>query len=271
MDVEKIVWVVDDHKLRREGIVGFLANWAAKSSVTLKQIERPEHVYPAELMPENCDLSQLCLLGVGGQSLAARKVENAIRWLRDVLDGRPLAIIGDQFDAGEIKLATQMGVRGLIPTYLDTEVAVRAIEFVMAGGTYFPTGKIFDSHLYELQGPQERNEVVGDKVNSPRAENREVSLDKPQDPKVALPDLSMRQREVLEALKRGLSNKMIARELNLSEATVKIHMRSLLQKFGAENRTQVALKANDPTLSRERATSARREGKPLPKTQTITH
>lgn len=62
-----------------------------------------------------------------------------------------------------------------------------------------------------------------------------------QEAPAALPLLSDRERQVLGLLPKGASNKFIARELNISEATVKIHIRTLLKKIGVENRTQAAL------------------------------
>ncbi|GGE31814.1 hypothetical protein GCM10007276_06260 [Agaricicola taiwanensis] len=59
------------------------------------------------------------------------------------------------------------------------------------------------------------------------------------DEKIAL--LSKRERDVLKAVGRGLGNKRIAGELSISDTTVRLHMRSIMRKLGAENRTQVAL------------------------------
>lgn len=55
--------------------------------------------------------------------------------------------------------------------------------------------------------------------------------------------LTKRQREVLTFLARGLSNKEIARALDIAEATTKIHMAALLRELGARNRTEAAFKA----------------------------
>ena len=54
-------------------------------------------------------------------------------------------------------------------------------------------------------------------------------------------DLSARERQILEALLRGSSNKTIARQLELSEATVKVHLKGLLRRLHASNRTQAAV------------------------------
>jgi DNA-binding NarL/FixJ family response regulator len=53
--------------------------------------------------------------------------------------------------------------------------------------------------------------------------------------------LTARERQVLERLQLGASNKLIARQLNLRESTVKVHIRRIMRKLGAVNRTQAAL------------------------------
>jgi DNA-binding NarL/FixJ family response regulator len=54
-----------------------------------------------------------------------------------------------------------------------------------------------------------------------------------------------RQAEVVEALRRGKANKIIAYELNLRESTVKVHVRNIMKKVKATNRTEVVFKLND--------------------------
>ena len=58
--------------------------------------------------------------------------------------------------------------------------------------------------------------------------------------------LTKRELELLEKVQRGLQNKVIAYELGISESTVKVHMRNLMRKLKATNRTQVAFLANQP-------------------------
>jgi DNA-binding NarL/FixJ family response regulator len=55
--------------------------------------------------------------------------------------------------------------------------------------------------------------------------------------------ISPRQRDVLDCVRRGLSNKEIARELDIAEGTVKIHLAALFSHFGARNRTELATKS----------------------------
>jgi DNA-binding NarL/FixJ family response regulator len=55
--------------------------------------------------------------------------------------------------------------------------------------------------------------------------------------------ISPRQRDVLDCVRRGLSNKEIARELDIAEGTVKIHLAALFSHFGARNRTELATRS----------------------------
>ena len=66
----------------------------------------------------------------------------------------------------------------------------------------------------------------------------------------ALYQLTPRQSEVLEQLTLGLSNKEIARALGLLESTVKVHVKTILKKLAASNRTQAAMMARDMGLAR---------------------
>jgi DNA-binding NarL/FixJ family response regulator len=61
--------------------------------------------------------------------------------------------------------------------------------------------------------------------------------------------LTARQWEVLERLRQGESNKLIGRQLKLRESTVKVHIRQIMRKLGASNRTQAALCAAELDVS----------------------
>lgn len=109
--------------------------------------------------------------------------------------------------------AMEMGAHGFIPKSLKAASLVNAIKFILSGERYFP----FDFG----SGPKERNE---ESVHA---------------------TLSARELQTLEQLCVGLSNKEIARNLDIQEVTVKLHVKNLLAKLGVSNRTQAALLAKE--------------------------
>ena len=115
-------------------------------------------------------------------------------------------------------------VRGYVPTTLPIEQVAEVIRFVAAGGTFVPPS-ILSLHA----GPNVRPE-------QPSA-SPEVNA--------AIAHFSPRQNQVLRMLWKGCSNKLIAYELRMCESTVKVHIRHIMKKLNAKNRTEVAFMANE--------------------------
>ncbi|MCP4615007.1 MAG: response regulator transcription factor [Bradyrhizobium sp.] len=122
----------------------------------------------------------------------------------------PVVIVSDTDDLNHIIRVLKSGVRGYIPTSLSFNVAVEALRLVKAGGVFIPASSIVP----------DGNEPVLVK-NS------------------AL--LTERQMEVVESIRHGKANKQIAYELKMSEHTVKVHLRHIMRKLKARNRTEVAV------------------------------
>ena len=115
-------------------------------------------------------------------------------------------------------MAMQLGARGYLPADLPFAQATAAIRLVGDGGTYIPA-----CVLAAAAAPQRTSQLS------------------PMDGEGNPIHFSRRQLEVLERLKQGKQNKIIAHELNKSEGTVKVHIRLLMKKLKARNRTQVVL------------------------------
>ncbi len=130
---------------------------------------------------------------------------------------------------------TRYGVRGFITESASVEIALAAFRLVMAGGVYFPrmvlvgsagSMSISSESIVALQpaltcnGETHDLPAIGTRTN------------------VAFTE---RERQVLAALLRGLSNKIIASELNLSQNTVKSHISHIMRKLHATNRTEVVV------------------------------
>ena len=145
----------------------------------------------------------------------------------DGLDGldRMLAAVGDVPVAIMSGTATRQvaedalgrGAIGFLPKTLGAKSLVNAVRFMAAGERYVPVSFLQATDPATAQAP-----------GGP---------------------LSQRERQVLDGLVRGLSNKEIARELDLQEVTIKLHVKTLCRKLGAKNRTQAALAARDAGLA----------------------
>ena len=152
-------------------------------------------------------------------------VEN-ISILRHSFNDMPLIVLSDAEDADQSKIACKvlkLGAQCFIPTRtMGIPIIVAAIRFVQAGGTFAP----LDLLLTKDEPVHEASEPV-----------QEASVS-------VLPSrLTSRQIMVLEHLQQGKANKIIAHELSMSESTVKVHIRNIMRKMGATNRTQAVYKA----------------------------
>jgi two-component system nitrate/nitrite response regulator NarL len=121
--------------------------------------------------------------------------------------------------------AMQSGLDGLCSTAMSREDLIKALELVMLGETFIApalTLSLWDEGSRQRQARPDGAMVVG--------------------PATAVADkLSGRETQILSHLTLGSSNKHIARELGLAEATVKVHIKGILRKLKAANRTQAAM------------------------------
>ena len=143
-----------------------------------------------------------------------------------VLDGVPLVVISGTLDSGVIAACIRAGARGFLPKGSEAEVLDHALPIVLGGGIYAPLPR-----------------AAGTEAATPptRATVHPMAAAPP--PAAALEGLTERQREILTLLLDGRSNKEIARSLGILEGTIKVHLRTVMQRLGVRNRTQLALMA----------------------------
>ena len=134
----------------------------------------------------------------------------------------PVVVVADSDQPAEILAALECGAKGYIPTSVKLRVAVEAIGLARAGGIFVPA-----SSLLALR------DIIHASANRPR-------------PLSGL--FTSKEATVVEALRKGKPNKIIAYELNLCESTVKVHIRNIMKKLKATNRTEVAYKLRDMVL-----------------------
>jgi DNA-binding NarL/FixJ family response regulator len=168
----------------------------------------------------------LVVICTGGEPLSGTALGAGIRVLCDDLAPVPVVILSDREDDEDVVEACRIGVRGLLPTSLDPGVAREVLHLVAAGGSFLPAACL--------------TRVLGGSGNGQRAIAGIV------DPcGTAAVALTPRQQDVLALLCQGKPNKVIAHALGMEESTVKVHVRHLMRKLGASNRTEVLLRAQD--------------------------
>jgi DNA-binding NarL/FixJ family response regulator len=170
------------------------------------------------------DQLRLLLFNIGSARVSDGPVREDIEQLRVAFVDTPVVLLSDCEDVSCIFEAFRCGVRGFISTRLDSTVVVEALRLVQVGGTFFPADVLVKALG---DGPQFMDE------------NHQLTTIEPE----ALARLTPRQLEVLERLCQGLPNKLIAYELDMQESTVKVHVRNIMRKLKATNRTQLALLA----------------------------
>lgn len=245
-----MIWVVDRHKFRRESIVAYLARLVRGTNAAVRDVEDISHILPESIAEPSDKGQQICLLGIGGKSLDDPAVHSDIGNLRRILGKRPLVLLVEQADTAMCEAAQKLGIRGIVVTSMPGEVVFAVLEHVSHGEAYFPDveaggdppAPVLRPPAVETAPPGHMVEPMANLLPSHDPHDTD-GMDR------RVPELTGRQEEVLTYVCAGHSNKVIARKLGVSEATVKVHVRQVLKKFNATNRTQVAIQASRAGIS----------------------
>jgi DNA-binding NarL/FixJ family response regulator len=224
------VIIIDQNKLRRASFVNFLRVWADSIGASLIGMCFPVTPQDVEI---GCNC-QLVVLNLGGSSIDSPDAQCLLEYLTAAMPQVPLVLLSDLEDPFEVVTAFHAGVRGFIPASIEPDLVLQALTFILGGGSFLPP-----SVLLKLR----REPNTGGDGASARDDAHSNGLSPADiDLQGGRPgQLTMRQLDVLALLRQGKSNKVIARDLGMREATVKVHVRQILRKLGASNRTQAAL------------------------------
>jgi DNA-binding NarL/FixJ family response regulator len=167
---------------------------------------------PAELESQFSQSIALVLLSLAD----ARKEDSAqaLEVLSALDPSVPVVVLAKVNDIDAARAAISLGAKGYIPCSTNFEIAVEALRFVLAGGTYLPADDLLAA-------------------NPPT-----VSKPKGSQPTRAL---SQREARIAQAIREGKPNKAIAYQLGICEGTVKVHLRNIMKKLKAKNRTDIAM------------------------------
>lgn len=199
------ILIVDDHALFREGLCHVLN--ALPDDVTI--FEAPDYARAISCLSENTNLD-LVLLDL---NMPGTDGFTALTSFSKLYPALPIAILSASTQRSDIQRALNAGAMGYIPKDTTSSVMLNALQIIFSGSVYVPP----KFAQYEPQGAQ------WDSANSHH--------------------LTPRQREVLHLLVQGIANKEIAAQLNLAEATVKMHVTSIFKTLGVANRTQAVITA----------------------------
>ncbi|WP_311029693.1 response regulator transcription factor [Mesorhizobium koreense] len=159
------------------------------------------------------------LLILGSRKVTEQSARDEIVSLVSAFKNIPVIVIADSDDPVQILSALESGARGYIPSNVRLKVAAEAVALARAGGVFVPARAFLtlrESILSAANGARPLHSMF-----------------------------TAREADVVEALRQGKANKIIAYELNLCESTVKVHIRSIMRKLKATNRTEVAYKLRD--------------------------
>jgi two-component system nitrate/nitrite response regulator NarL len=174
----------------------------------------------------------VALIGLDGDATA---ILSRVRSLTEEHKGLHIIILTERFRPAELLAAIDSGAEGyLLKNEISADALLQSLELVLLGVVVIPRGLTREDRVQPqldagpaLQEP-ETISARGQPANA-AAQTDDIGL------------LSPREQTVLMHLTQGVSNKHIARELNIAEATVKVHVKSLLGKIGVNNRTQAAM------------------------------
>jgi DNA-binding NarL/FixJ family response regulator len=206
----KLVGIVDSHTLTRDCLEICLrahCEWAAVLSF----------VDMTGLLGAGIDASKLALVlySIHDRLVSDQEVEQGLSEAKQAFPSVPIVLLTDDERADQIVEALDRGARGYVPAHASLDILVGATHVVLAGGTFVPATSLINARPSEP-------------TNSLRADR-----------------FTPRQLEVLECVRRGKANRTIARELEMSESTVKAHVCNLMRKLKATNRTQLVYLTKD--------------------------
>jgi DNA-binding NarL/FixJ family response regulator len=225
------ILLADDHALIRSGLrselaaladaVDFVEAWDADSLRRMFAQHRDLDLALVDLTMPGMD---------GARTIAVLRLE---------YPAVPLVVVSGQDDTRQVRDVLRAGASGFIPKSAVGHLVLPAIRLVLAGGQYLPPQLIAALHQDEQNSPSSTDDVEST-ADLQRAQAAKQAADSGR-----AGSLSPRQEEVFALMAKGLSNKMIARQLNISEGTVKSHVATIFDVLGVHNRVSAVAEARN--------------------------
>jgi DNA-binding NarL/FixJ family response regulator len=205
--VSPTVVYLDARTLTRDCVGRWLQ--ASLTGFNVCLLESPDRI---ETVSVDSKQIRAVIINTGTERMSSPTAGRLLSCVTERLPAVPVVVLSDYEDTENIREAFELGIRGYIPTSLACMVAVGAVHLVCIGGTFAPAAPLLSQS------------------NGQHRSGRELLVE----------GFTQRQSQILDCLRRGMANKLIAYELNMCESTVKVHIRNIMKKLKATNRTQVA-------------------------------
>lgn len=214
--------ICDDHALVREALVGAVRqNWP---EATITEVGDFQSGWAAAPGHDLC-ITDLIMPGADPRE--------GVAGLRRAAPDMPILVVTGAEDDAMLIDMLELGVGGFASKTASAVVIEAALNLIVAGGRYLPPRLA---------------EIAASRMNGP-ASALPVPVVEPGAPAVAgLDRLTERQMDVIRLVAQGLTNKQIARALNLAPSTIKTHLAHLQAFLGAANRTEASIKAQSLNL-----------------------
>jgi two-component system, NarL family, nitrate/nitrite response regulator NarL len=204
--------VVDDHTLFRRGLIALLSLHGDALEVVGEAANAGEAQHrAAELQPD--------LILLDNHLPGVRGIE-ALPGLQQAAPKTKVLMLTVSEDEDDLAAALRAGASGYVLKTIEGDALVDAVQRCVRGESVI--------------SPELTSKLIG----ALRSASQPVAESAPVDP---LSALSPREREIVQLVANGLSNKEIARSLDITEATVKIHVQHLLRKLNLKSRVQAAV------------------------------
>jgi two-component system, NarL family, nitrate/nitrite response regulator NarL len=210
------IYLVEPHKLLREGIKSVLQNTGFQ--LVGESAEWCDAVAALERGTE----IDLILQDLPNDRDGAFALLQA---MRRAAPNAKIVILTANLDDWVVTNVADAGIYGLLQKDISPMALLHSLHLVMLCEKVFPIHRTFLPTAAREQG---KAHAAAEEAIGPVASQRAA-------------DLSVREQEILRHLTSGLPNKLIARELKVSETTVKAHIKAILRKIKAGNRTQAAI------------------------------
>lgn len=210
--------LVCKNSMLREGLRHTLSN----TRFMVQSEPRAEAIYTSEVAPA------LYIIDI---HLHQGGTAEFVRDLKERHDGARVVVLAEEFDQDGMMSIIQAGADGYCLSTVSCEVLVKYLDLVMMGETVFPAAALLTNLATSERGYRADRSAPSEVVDNLPT----ISVGAP------IRTLSSREAEILHCLMQGAPNKIIARKLEVAEATVKVHIKAILRKIRVTNRTQAAM------------------------------